>query len=33
MEPQGRAIPADVLAGDWRCRQFKLGGISFIHGL
>ena len=28
MEPQGRAIPADVLAGDWRCRQFKLGGIS-----
>jgi hypothetical protein len=28
MEPQGRTIPADVLAGDWRCRQIKLGGIS-----
>ena len=28
MEPQGRSIPADVLTGDWRCRQFKLGLMS-----
>jgi hypothetical protein len=28
MEPQARAIPANVLAGDWRCRQLKLGRMS-----
>ena len=28
MEPQARTIPADALAGEWRCRQLKLGGIS-----
>ena len=28
MEPQGRVIPANVLAGDWRCRQLKLGLMS-----
>ena len=28
MEPQGRAIPANALTGDWRCRQIKLGLMS-----
>ena len=28
LEPQGRAVPASVLVGDWRCRQFKLGRMS-----
>jgi hypothetical protein len=28
MEPQGRAIPAAALTGDWRCRQLKLGRMS-----
>ena len=25
MQPQGRAVPANALLGDWRCRQMKLG--------
>jgi hypothetical protein len=28
MRPEGRAIPAKALAGDWRCRQIKLGRMS-----
>ena len=28
MEPQTRTIPADVLTGNWRCRQIKLGLMS-----
>ena len=28
MEPQGHAIPAEALQGDWRCRQIKLGGMT-----
>jgi hypothetical protein len=28
MNPQGRAIPAQALAGTWRCRQVKLGGME-----
>ena len=28
LQPQGRAVPASVLVGDWRCRQFKLGRMS-----
>jgi len=25
MEPEGRAVPAAALTGNWRCRQLKLG--------
>ena len=28
MGPQGHAIPAEALQGNWRCRQIKLGGMS-----
>jgi hypothetical protein len=28
MRPQGRTVPANALAGDWRCRQIKLGRMS-----
>jgi hypothetical protein len=28
MEPESRTIPANVLAGNWRCRQLKLGLMS-----
>jgi hypothetical protein len=28
MEPQGRTIPANMLTGNWRCRQIKLGLMS-----
>ena len=28
LEPQGRAVPASVLVGNWRCRQMKLGRMS-----
>ena len=28
LEPEGRAVPANVLAGDWRYRQMKLGRMS-----
>ncbi len=28
MEPEGRAIPAQALSGNWRCRQVKLGGMT-----
>ena len=28
LEPQGHAVSARALIGDWRCRQMKLGGIS-----
>lgn len=28
MATEGRDIPARALIGSWRCRQFKLGGIS-----
>lgn len=28
LEPQGRAVPASALMGNWRCRQMKLGGMS-----
>jgi hypothetical protein len=28
LEPQARAVPASVLVGEWRCRQFKLGRMS-----
>jgi hypothetical protein len=28
LQPQGRAVPASVLVGDWRCRQMKLGRMS-----
>ena len=28
MQPEGRAIPAQALIGNWRCRQLKLGRMS-----
>jgi len=28
MQPEGRAIPARTLVGNWRCRQIKLGGMT-----
>ena len=28
MEPEGRAIPAQALVGNWRCRQIKLGRMT-----
>jgi len=28
MEPEGHAIPAQALTGNWRCRQVKLGGLT-----
>ena len=28
MEPEGHAIPAEALTGNWRCRQIKLGGMT-----
>jgi hypothetical protein len=28
MEPEGRAIPAQALLGNWRCREIKLGGMN-----
>ena len=28
MEPEGRAIPAQALLGNWRCREMKLGGMN-----
>lgn len=28
MGPQGHSIPARALAGTWRCRQIKLGGMG-----
>ncbi len=28
LQPQGRAVPANVLVGNWRCRQMKLGRMS-----
>ena len=28
MEPEGHAIPANALTGNWRCRQIKLGGMT-----
>jgi hypothetical protein len=28
MQPEGRAIPAQALLGNWHCRQFKLGRMS-----
>jgi hypothetical protein len=28
MQPQGRAVPANALVGNWRCRQFKLGRMT-----
>jgi len=28
MEPQARTVPADVLSGNWRCRQIELGLMS-----
>ena len=28
MQREGRAIPANAMIGNWRCRQFKLGGMS-----
>lgn len=28
MQSEGKTVPASVLAGAWRCRQMKLGGIS-----
>ena len=28
LQPQGRAVPASVLVGDWRCCQIKLGRMS-----
>src|SRR3954471_5265231 len=28
MGPQGQAIPANALVGNWRCRQIKLGGMD-----
>ena len=27
-DPEPRAVPAQVLAGTWRCRQIKLGGMT-----
>ena len=28
MDAQGRAVPAQALMGDWRCRQMKLGRMT-----
>src|SRR6202167_3615238 len=28
MQPEGRAIPAQALIGNWRCRQIKLGRMT-----
>ena len=28
MQPEGRAVPADALLGNWRCRQIKLGRMT-----
>jgi hypothetical protein len=28
LEPEGRAVPARALMGNWRCRQMKLGRMS-----
>src|SRR5690349_5220729 len=28
MRAEGRTVPAQALAGDWRCRQIKLGRMS-----
>jgi hypothetical protein len=28
MQPEGRAVPASALIGDWRCRQIKLGRMT-----
>ena len=28
LQPQGRAVPARALVGNWRCRQIKLGRMS-----
>ena len=28
LQPQGRAVPAAALMGNWRCRQMKLGRMS-----
>ena len=28
MQAEGRAIPAQAMIGNWRCRQIKLGGMS-----
>jgi hypothetical protein len=28
MRPEGRAVPANAMIGNWRCRQIKLGGMS-----
>ncbi|HMH65045.1 MAG TPA: DUF4893 domain-containing protein [Rhizomicrobium sp.] len=28
MQPQGRAVPASALVGDWHCRQMKLGRMA-----
>jgi hypothetical protein len=28
LQPQGRAIPAGALVGDWHCRQIKLGRMT-----
>lgn len=28
MQAEGRSIPANAMIGNWRCRQFKLGGMS-----
>ncbi|MEY4708827.1 MAG: hypothetical protein RJB58_2550 [Pseudomonadota bacterium] len=28
MQAEGRAIPANAMIGNWRCRQIKLGGVS-----
>jgi hypothetical protein len=28
MQPEGRAVPAQALLGNWRCRQIKLGRMS-----
>ena len=28
MQPEGRAIPAQALVGNWRCRQIKLGRMT-----
>lgn len=28
MQPEGHAIPARALVGNWRCREIKLGGMT-----
>jgi len=28
MEPQGHAVPARALIGNWRCRNMKMGGVN-----